>query len=135
MSEPTASTSAVPTVTGVIPGVVPAGLIPYTEQSTTILLPDDNTAFLNPIQQFNRDLSVAVISTWGKEWQDENEREYIKKRDRKIAKDAVFQAKRDKEAEQRKAKKAKIGESTLRCIGETQEGCHDGRQARRCWEE
>ena len=61
MSAPTASTS---TVTGVVPGVVPAGLVPYTEQSTTILLPDDNTAFLNPIQQFNRDLSVLGIKTF-----------------------------------------------------------------------
>ncbi|CED83675.1 -dimethylguanosine trna methyltransferase [Phaffia rhodozyma] len=50
---------------------VPAGLTPYTEQSTTILLPDDNSAFLNPVQQFNRDLSIACISTWGKIWKEE----------------------------------------------------------------
>ncbi|KAL7414373.1 N2,N2-dimethylguanosine tRNA methyltransferase [Mrakia frigida] len=65
--------------------VVPAGLLPYTEQSTTILLPDDNTAFLNPIQQFNRDLSVAVISTWGKVWQEESQRDYELKQQRRLA--------------------------------------------------
>lgn len=86
--------------------VVPPGLSPYTEQSTTILLPDDNTAFLNPIQQFNRDLSVAVISTWGKVWQEESEKEYELKKERKIAHE-----KEKKESGQRAAKKGKTGQS------------------------
>ena len=107
MSAPTASTS---TVTGVVPGVVPAGLVPYTEQSTTILLPDDNTAFLNPIQQFNRDLSVAVISTWGKEWQAEGEADFNVKREKKAAKDKAVKARRDNDSEQRAAKKLKTGQ-------------------------
>ena len=107
MSAPIASTS---TVTGVLPGVVPAGLTPYTEQSTTILLPDDNTAFLNPIQQFNRDLSVATISTWGKIWQEEAEADFNLKRDKKAAKDKAVKARRDNDTEQRAAKKAKSGE-------------------------
>lgn len=65
---------------------IPAGLTPYTEQSTTILLPDDNTAFLNPVQQFNRDLSISVISTWGKVWQEEGRKDWEDKRVKKLAK-------------------------------------------------
>jgi len=89
--------------------VVPPGLSPYTEQSTTILLPDDNTAFLNPIQQFNRDLSVAVISTWGKVWQEEAEKEYELKKERKIAHQLAEKEK--KQSGQRASKKGKTGES------------------------
>lgn len=43
---------------------VPAGFKPHTESSTTILVPKGNTAFLNPVQQYNRDLSIAVIRAW-----------------------------------------------------------------------
>ena len=46
------------------PFPVPKGYKPHTERTTTILLQDDNTAFLNPVQEFNRDLSVAVIRGW-----------------------------------------------------------------------
>jgi hypothetical protein len=46
------------------PGEVPAGYKAHTESSTTILVPDSNTAFLNPVQQYNRDLSIAVIRSW-----------------------------------------------------------------------
>lgn len=80
MTEPTPPASAPVDAVTLPAKPVPVGLTPYTEQSTTILLPDDNTAFLNPVQQFNRDLSIACISTWGKEWQAEHEREFLKKR-------------------------------------------------------
>lgn len=46
------------------PGTVPAGYKAHTESSTTILVPESNTAFLNPVQQYNRDLSIAVIRAW-----------------------------------------------------------------------
>lgn len=58
---------------------VPTGLTPYTEQTTTILLPDDNSAFLNPVQQFNRDLSIACISTWGQIWKEEAKADFEKR--------------------------------------------------------
>ncbi|GJE90805.1 N2,N2-dimethylguanosine tRNA methyltransferase [Phanerochaete sordida] len=45
--------------------VVPAGYTLHAENSAHILLPADNGAFLNPVQEFNRDLSVACIRTWG----------------------------------------------------------------------
>ena len=45
--------------------VVPEGYTLHSENTAHILLPSDNGAFLNPIQEFNRDLSVACIRTWG----------------------------------------------------------------------
>ena len=50
-----------------LPGGVPSTHREHTESRTTILLPNDNTAFLNPPQQFNRDLSVAVIRAWNEQ--------------------------------------------------------------------
>ena len=36
------------------------------EGSTTILFPMNEEVFYNPVQQFNRDLSIAAIKTWAK---------------------------------------------------------------------
>ena len=47
---------------------VPPGFTLHTENTTHILLPSDNGAFLNPVQEFNRDLSVACIRVWSEEW-------------------------------------------------------------------
>jgi hypothetical protein len=52
------------TIPKIKPGEVPEGYKAHTESSTTILVPDSNTAFLNPVQQYNRDLSIAVIRSW-----------------------------------------------------------------------
>jgi hypothetical protein len=38
---------------------VPEGFSPHTERNATILLPVQDKPFLNPIQEYNRDLSVA----------------------------------------------------------------------------
>lgn len=46
---------------------VPEGYTLHTENSSHILLPKDNGAFLNPVQEFNRDLSVACITVWGEQ--------------------------------------------------------------------
>ena len=59
----TMSTSAEPPSTL----VVPEGYTLHTENSSHILLPNDNGAFLNPVQEFNRDLSVACITVWGEQ--------------------------------------------------------------------
>ncbi|PFH54319.1 hypothetical protein AMATHDRAFT_72825 [Amanita thiersii Skay4041] len=45
---------------------VPPGFMLHTENTTKILL-DKNEAFLNPVQEFNRDLSVATIRVWSEE--------------------------------------------------------------------
>lgn len=58
---------------------VPDGFTLHSENSAHILLPNDNGAFLNPIQEFNRDLSVACITAWG------NETNEIKKKRREVA--------------------------------------------------
>ena len=47
---------------------VPHGFTLHSENKTHILLPADNGAFLNPVQEFNRDLSVACIRVWSEEW-------------------------------------------------------------------
>ncbi|KAJ8474263.1 hypothetical protein ONZ45_g16006 [Pleurotus djamor] len=47
--------------------VVPPGFKLHTENHTHILLPDSNEAFLNPVQEFNRDLSIACIRVWSEE--------------------------------------------------------------------
>ncbi|EJD53010.1 N2,N2-dimethylguanosine tRNA methyltransferase [Auricularia subglabra TFB-10046 SS5] len=44
--------------------VVPDGFTLHVENSASILLPAKTDAFINPIQEFNRDLSVACISMW-----------------------------------------------------------------------
>lgn len=46
---------------------VPEGFTLHRENTTSILLPSNNEAFLNPVQEFNRDLSVACIRVWSEE--------------------------------------------------------------------
>lgn len=41
---------------------------PVTEGSATILFPSANDVFYNPVQQFNRDLSVLGIRAWSKQY-------------------------------------------------------------------
>ncbi|KAJ3779270.1 tRNA methyltransferase [Lentinula raphanica] len=45
---------------------VPEGFRLHTENNVHILM-SENEAFLNPVQEFNRDLSVACIRTWSEE--------------------------------------------------------------------
>ena len=67
--------------------VVPEGYSLHTENTSHILLPNDNGAFLNPVQEFNRDMSVACIRTWGdqmnetkrKKWEESRERKALKR--------------------------------------------------------
>lgn len=46
---------------------VPDGFRVYTENGARLLLPQANQAFLNPVQEFNRDLSVAAIRVWSEQ--------------------------------------------------------------------
>ena len=82
------------TYTNPLPGGIPSTHKEHTESRTTILLPKDQSAFLNPPQQFNRDLSVAVIRAW-------NERRIEDAKSRWEAKQA------------RKGKKGKKEETTV----------------------
>ncbi|XP_004342670.2 TRMT1 protein [Capsaspora owczarzaki ATCC 30864] len=43
---------------------MPPGFVSVKESSTTILFPDTNEVFYNPVQEFNRDLSSAAITVF-----------------------------------------------------------------------
>ena len=74
------------------PVTIPEGYTLHTENTSYILLPTENEAFLNPVQEFNRDLSVACIRVWSEElnkvkeakWQQSRERKRLKT-DKEIA--------------------------------------------------
>jgi len=63
---------------------VPEGFSPHTERNATILLPVQDKPFLNPIQEYNRDLSVAVIKHWSK-LKDNELKDKFEKRRSKVA--------------------------------------------------
>ena len=68
---------------------VPEGFTLHTENTSHILLPSNNEAFLNPVQEFNRDLSVAAIRVWSEELNKKKEdrwRQAREKRQKKAGK-------------------------------------------------
>ncbi|CAG8594709.1 14020_t:CDS:2 [Acaulospora colombiana] len=56
---------------------VPEGFKLHTENSAHLLLPDSNDAFLNPVQEFNRDLSVACIRVWAAERDEQKKQKWL----------------------------------------------------------
>jgi tRNA (guanine26-N2/guanine27-N2)-dimethyltransferase len=58
---------------------IPVGFTSITEGKATILFPTDNGVFYNPVQQFNRDLSIAAIRCWA-----EGKREKLKRQNAKF---------------------------------------------------
>ncbi|KAI1320480.1 RNA methyltransferase tRNA(m5U54)methyltransferase [Mortierella claussenii] len=64
---------------------VPAGFKKVTEGKATILFPDTNEVFYNPIQEFNRDISIAAIRTWDEIFQEERAAKRAEKQARKEA--------------------------------------------------
>ncbi|KAF9423175.1 RNA methyltransferase tRNA(m5U54)methyltransferase [Podila epigama] len=67
---------------------VPAGFKKVTEGKVTILFPDTNEVFYNPIQEFNRDISIAAIRTWDEIFQEERKLKADQKKARKDAQNA-----------------------------------------------
>jgi len=63
----------------------PAGFQKVTEGKATILFPDTNEVFYNPIQEFNRDISIAAIRTWDEIYQEERAQKLAQKKARKDA--------------------------------------------------
>ncbi|KIM49074.1 hypothetical protein M413DRAFT_438239 [Hebeloma cylindrosporum] len=57
---------------------IPDGLRLHTENTSHILL-SANEAFLNPVQEFNRDMSVACIRVWSEELNKSKEERWKKK--------------------------------------------------------
>ncbi|KAF7793124.1 hypothetical protein EIP86_004233 [Pleurotus ostreatoroseus] len=74
---------------------VPEGFRLHSENTSHILLPDDNGAFLNPVQEFNRDMSVACIRTWGEQTNEFKKQKWEQARERKAQK-LANRAKRQK---------------------------------------
>lgn len=50
-----------------------------TEGKATILFPKHNEVFYNPVQQFNRDMSIAAIRTWSEIYNNEKAERVEKK--------------------------------------------------------
>lgn len=50
-----------------------------TEGEATILFPKKNEVFYNPVQQFNRDMSIAAIRTWSEIFNQEKAAKLEKK--------------------------------------------------------
>jgi tRNA (guanine26-N2/guanine27-N2)-dimethyltransferase len=65
---------------------VPDGFTLHTENTSHILLPSNNEAFLNPIQEFNRDLSVAAIRVWSEALNKTKEERWRQARERRLMK-------------------------------------------------
>jgi tRNA (guanine26-N2/guanine27-N2)-dimethyltransferase len=65
---------------------VPDGFTLHTENTSHILLPSNNEAFLNPIQEFNRDLSVAAIRVWSEALNKTKEERWRQARERRLLK-------------------------------------------------
>jgi hypothetical protein len=65
------------------PITVPEGFTLHTENTSHILLPSNNEAFLNPVQEFNRDLSVAAIRVWSEELNKKKEERWRQARERR----------------------------------------------------
>ncbi|KAJ1927827.1 RNA methyltransferase tRNA(m5U54)methyltransferase [Tieghemiomyces parasiticus] len=73
-----------------------------TEGQATILFPNTNEVFYNPVQQFNRDMSIAAIRTWSEIYFEEQ------------------QARADKKAALREARQAKSADSAKEAPKETE---------------
>lgn len=72
---------------------IPDGLRLHTENTSRILL-SANEAFLNPVQEFNRDMSVACIRVWSEELNEAKEERWKKAQQKKSR--ALLLSKNDK---------------------------------------
>ncbi|KAG1753451.1 tRNA methyltransferase [Suillus lakei] len=62
---------------------VPEGFTLHTENTSHILISSKEEAFLNPVQEFNRDLSVACIRVWSEEINREKEAKWKQAQERR----------------------------------------------------
>ncbi|KAE9391642.1 N2 N2-dimethylguanosine tRNA methyltransferase [Gymnopus androsaceus JB14] len=89
--------SSVPPATPAVP--VPDGFRLHTENNAHILMAE-NEAFLNPVQEFNRDLSVACIRTWSEELNKAKQARWALARERKSLKAKEGSAKKRQKVNQ-----------------------------------
>lgn len=57
----------------------------FRENSATIVMPSAEAAFLNPVQEFNRDLSTLAIRTWSERLDAEKKARFLRAAQRKAA--------------------------------------------------
>ncbi|KAJ7111597.1 tRNA methyltransferase [Mycena crocata] len=76
---------------------VPDGFTLHTENNSHILL-SSNEAFLNPVQEFNRDTSVACIRVWSEELHKTKKEKWLLARERQAKKKQNKRPKLDTEA-------------------------------------
>lgn len=55
----------------------------FRENSATIVMPSAEAAFLNPVQEFNRDLSTLAIRTWSERFDAEKKARFLRAAQRK----------------------------------------------------
>ena len=65
------------------PILVPEGFSLYTEYNAHILISSTDEAFFNPVQEFNRDMSVACIRVWSEELDREKADKFRKAEERR----------------------------------------------------
>ncbi|KAG2054635.1 N2,N2-dimethylguanosine tRNA methyltransferase [Suillus hirtellus] len=80
---------------------VPEGFTLHTENTSHILISSKEEAFLNPVQEFNRDLSVACIRVWSEELNREKEAKWKQAQERRAKREAEGEVKM---VQQKKAK-------------------------------
>lgn len=66
----------------------------FRENSATIVMPSAEAAFLNPVQEFNRDLSTLAIRTWSERLDAEKKARFVRAAQRKAATAAKGKSKR-----------------------------------------
>jgi tRNA (guanine26-N2/guanine27-N2)-dimethyltransferase len=64
----------------------PAGYTVHREASAEVLLAEGRDVFINPIQEFNRDLSTLAIHTWSEIFDDEKRQAWERKQQNNNAK-------------------------------------------------
>ncbi|KAG1878051.1 tRNA methyltransferase [Suillus subalutaceus] len=85
---------------------VPEGFTLHTENTSHILISSKEEAFLNPVQEFNRDLSVACIRVWSEELNREKEAKWMRSQERRAKREGGGEAETGQQKEQKKAKTA-----------------------------
>lgn len=104
----------------------------HTESTTTIFLPNEG-AFLNPVQHYNRDMSVAVIRAWNEMRKEELEEKWRIRLERRGGKPRPKKKKSKKategeakavatETEEQKTEKDRIMEVEGDALAEVKEG-------------
>lgn len=69
--------------------MIPEGYTLHTENSSHILISSKDEAFLNPVQEFNRDLSVACIRVWSEDVNKEKKAKWKLAQERRAKRDSV----------------------------------------------